>query len=294
MTKGHDWEALVNDGIEARKLGDQSNWLLGDLAAEVETDYGHGDLEKYAMRIGVAFKSLQSYRTVAASFGEKSRRLDNLTWSHHQVVAGRDDADKLLATAKRKKLTVDQLRELAGVTGGRRSSRDPAPLEDIGVFNLILADPPWFYEDATPSRAIENQYPTMSVDAIAAMKIPAAKDAVLFLWATSPKLSEAMFVMEQWGFEYRTNMAWVKPQLGMGYYWRSKHELLLLGKRGSFPAPGEKNRPDSVLVSSRRKHSQKPDEAYTMIERMYPRGVDRLEMFARQERKGWTSWGNEI
>ncbi|MGH8534079.1 MAG: MT-A70 family methyltransferase, partial [Gammaproteobacteria bacterium] len=74
-----------------------------------------------------------------------------------------------------------------------------------GTFPLIYADPPWRYEHVkTESQAIENQYPTMSLDEIKAKTVPAAEDCVLFLWTTSPKLAESMDVIRAWGFDYRT------------------------------------------------------------------------------------------
>jgi N6-adenosine-specific RNA methylase IME4 len=92
----------------------------------------------------------------------------------------------------------------------------------------VYADPHWRYEHVeTANRAIENQYPTMDLDAICDLPIASlvADRALLFLWATSPKLAEAKRVMSAWDFEYRTSFVWVKNQIGMGYYVRQQHEL---------------------------------------------------------------------
>lgn len=170
----------------------------------------------------------------------------------------------------------------------------PPPPLPTGTYDVILADPPWRYDFAeTDSRAIENQYPTLTPEEIIAYQPPAAPDAVLFLWATAPKLREALEVVAGWGFEYVTHMIWVKDKIGMGYYARSKHELLLIGRRGEPGVPAESVRPDSVFESPRTVHSRKPDRAYELIETMYP---DRayLEMFSRSEREGWQGWGNEV
>lgn len=88
-----DWEGLVNEGIEARKMGDAANWRLGDLAGGVETHYGDCDLQKYSNRIGVAYESLRDYQRVSKRFVERST---NLTWSHHRVVAAQDSMSRLL------------------------------------------------------------------------------------------------------------------------------------------------------------------------------------------------------
>ena len=170
---------------------------------------------------------------------------------------------------------------------------EPEPLPE-GVFQVIYADPPWRYEQPggrTPElRAVELHYPSMDDEEIAALEVPAADDAVCFLWATNPKLREALAVLESWSFEYRTNVVWVKDRIGMGYYVRGQHELLLIGKRGELPVPAEADRPPSVLNAPRGEHSAKPGAAYDLIERMYP-DAKRLELFGRENRLGWTTWG---
>lgn len=162
------------------------------------------------------------------------------------------------------------------------------------TFPVILLDPPWRYDGAeTPdARKIENHYPTMSLDELKMLEIPAADDAVLFCWATSPKLREALAVIEAWGFDYRTSMVWVKNKIGMGYYARQQHELILIARRGSLPVPDPQDRPSSVVNAPRGEHSAKPVAVHEAIERMYP-GYRYCEMFQRQSRGGWTGWGNQ-
>lgn len=172
-----------------------------------------------------------------------------------------------------------------------RAAAVPEDLSAIGTFSLIYADPPWRYEHAEPSRAVENNYPTMDLQDIRELPVPAEDDAVLFLWATNPKLEEALSVVKAWGFDYRTNMVWVKPHIGMGYYVRGQHELLLIARRGDLPVPSEANRPPSVVEATVGDHSEKPAVFYEIIERMYP-SETRLEMFARETRPGWRAWGN--
>lgn len=191
------------------------------------------------------------------------------------------------------RVTMNLLRE--GDREQLRVERLTRPLPP-GQFRLLYADPPWQYEHVkTESRAIENQYPTMTLETIRALKVPAAEDAVLFMWATSPKLAEALSVVEAWRFRYRTCAVWDKGVIGMGYYFRQQHELLLVGARGDLPVPEPDARPASVFQAPRGKHSAKPVFAYELVERMYPTfaETDRVELFARGRRLGWTSWGNE-
>jgi N6-adenosine-specific RNA methylase IME4 len=182
--------------------------------------------------------------------------------------------------------------------GERDQTRTVRPAKPLpaGAYRLIYADPPWRYEHIeTESRAIENQYPTMSHEELCALRVPAAEDAVLFLWATSPKLAEAIRVLEAWGFSYRTCAVWDKERLGMGYYFRQQHELLLVAARGSLPVPEPSARPASVLRVKRGQHSAKPALVYELLESMYPAFTerDRIELFNRTDRPGWTAWGNE-
>jgi N6-adenosine-specific RNA methylase IME4 len=115
---------------------------------------------------------------------------------------------------------------------------------------------------------------------------------MLYVWATAPKLAECMQVIEAWGFEYRTCLVWDKEVIGMGFYARNQHELLLVCKRGNIPAPFPGTQPSSVYRERRTEHSTKPVFYYEMIEQAYP-GLPKIELFSRSPRRGWTAWGNE-
>src|SRR5262249_26315486 len=176
-------------------------------------------------------------------------------------------------------------------------SRGNTAIDTTCRYPVILADPPWRRPEGTspPNCKIENHYPTMTTEAICALPVSAlaTEAAVLFLWSVAPNLPEALQVMAAWGFDYETSIVWVKHFIGPGYWVRSRHEFLLIGSRGDMPHPAPSARPDSVIEAPRREHSRKPDEAYEIIERMYPE-LPRIELFARQTRPGWAAWGNEI
>jgi N6-adenosine-specific RNA methylase IME4 len=171
-------------------------------------------------------------------------------------------------------------------------------------YDIILADSPWEYgQYIVGNRSPENHYPCMSTDDICALHVGgkpvkdiAAKDAALFLWTTNAHLEEAITrVIPEWDFIYKTNLVWTKDKFGLGYYFRTQHETLLLATIGKFRAPKPGNRPPSVIEAPRRRHSQKPDEVYEAIEQMYPDpGLAKLELFARNRRSGWFSWGDEL
>ncbi len=163
-----------------------------------------------------------------------------------------------------------------------------------GPFDLILSDPPWKYDfSSTRNRDIENQYDTATVDEIIKHCPNSADNSVLFLWATAPKLLEALAVMKAWGFEYRTHAIWDKEKIGCGHWFRGQHELLLVGVKGSPGCPIHSQRISSVLREERTEHSKKPECVYKWIEEAFPDRT-KLEMYCRNPRKGWSVWGNEI
>lgn len=164
-----------------------------------------------------------------------------------------------------------------------------------GIYSIIYADPPWHYQNSGVDSAAETRYPTMPTPEICGLlkklEVETTKDAALFLWATNPLLPDALEVIRAWGFEYKTNMVWVKNTHAGGFYVQGYHELLLIATRGSFlPAITFK----SVIESKRGRHSEKPP-LYAMIETMWA-NQRYIELFAREveERANWTFWGGEL
>ena len=165
---------------------------------------------------------------------------------------------------------------------------EPPPLPE-GEYNVIYADPPWEFDNAGFEQSAASHYPTMATTKIAELAIP--KSPVLFLWATSAMLEDALFVMKEWGYQYKTNLVWAKDKgPSIGWFATSRHELLLIGTSESGAHPLWK--PVSWLNAGVTQHSRKPDEFYEVIEKMYDGPY--LEMFARRERDGWEAWGNEV
>ena len=161
-------------------------------------------------------------------------------------------------------------------------------------YQVIYSDPPWRYDfSKSDSRKIENQYPTMTVEEICNMKIPSDDNAVLYLWATAPKLEEALKVMKAWGFQYKSNAIWDKVKIGMGFWFRGQHELLLVGVKGKFSPPIPSLRIGSVIREARKAHSKKPDIIREYIGKWYS-DKNKLELFAREKFEGWDVFGNEV
>jgi Transcriptional activator, adenine-specific DNA methyltransferase len=192
------------------------------------------------------------------------------------------------------KLSRDKLHIDRAYQKYNRKEYKPAEIP-FGKYDAILADPPWQY-DVELRGSAENQYPTMTDEEIENYPIPSAENCVLFLWSTVTAIKRALKVMDKWGFTYKTGAVWVKNRIGTGFYFRGRHELLLLGVKGKLPTPEQDDRPDSVIEAPTGKHSEKPKIVYDIIENMYP---DRqyTELFSRVEkedqRENWTYWSNE-
>jgi N6-adenosine-specific RNA methylase IME4 len=149
-------------------------------------------------------------------------------------------------------------------------------------------------------RTPDQHYPTLSDDEIKEFAIGersiadlAHEDAALFLWCTSSNIVRALEVMLAWGFTYKSQAVWVKDRSGLGLVFRNQHEVLLYGTKGAMPGP--QYQPPSVFQFPRGRHSEKPAEIRAAIEQMYPDFDERtrLELFARDEVKGWTCRGFE-
>lgn len=169
-------------------------------------------------------------------------------------------------------------------------------------FGLILCDPAWSFDNWSAAGEAKNakaQYECMPTAEIAALPVGhlASRDCWLWLWATHPMLDVAIDVMKGWGFKFVTSGVWVKrgPRsgklaFGTGYVLRSCSEPFLLGKIGDPPTTSKSVR--TVIEAARRQHSRKPDQAYAIAEKLFG-DVARVELFSRQSRPGWTTWGAE-
>lgn len=162
-----------------------------------------------------------------------------------------------------------------------------------GEFEVIYADPPWSYHNGgVPNGGVDHQYPTMTVEDICGLDVPAADDAYLYLWTTVTHAEVAFRVLNAWGFDYKTQAVWDKKRLGVGYHFRGQHELLYLGVRGDVSPPPQHVRRPSIFREERREHSQKPRIVRRYIEKAHP-DARKLEMFARDALSGWQVWGDE-
>lgn len=172
-------------------------------------------------------------------------------------------------------------------------------------FSTILADPPWQFQNRTGKVAPEHRrltrYETMTFDDICALPVEgvAAETSHLYLWVPNALLPEGLRVMEAWGFRYKSNLIWHKIRKdggsdgrGVGFYFRNVTEMILFGVRGKNARTLPPGRSQVNMIETRkREHSRKPDEQYALIEACSEGPY--LELFARGEREGWATWGNQ-
>jgi hypothetical protein len=118
-----DW---IFEGRRIAAMGRGSPWWVGDWLLYGTERWG----ERYSEAVkitGYDAKSLRNMRYVASRF-DLSLRRDNLSWSHHALLAGLevDERDHWLRRAVDDKLSVDDLRvELrAACRGGYKSSKN--------------------------------------------------------------------------------------------------------------------------------------------------------------------------
>lgn len=164
-------------------------------------------------------------------------------------------------------------------------------------FKVIHADPPWPTHQ-TGSLGASRHYDLMSMDQIKRMGEPirtlSEDDAHLWLWVTNATLRDGYDVMEAWGFTPRSPLTWIKPRFTLGNYLRNATEHVLFGTRGK--APVQFRSQPTWAYWPLLEHSVKPDEIYSVIDRVSGRDTKKLELFARRRPPvpNWSVWGNEI
>jgi N6-adenosine-specific RNA methylase IME4 len=185
------------------------------------------------------------------------------------------------------------------------------PAIPINSYNLIVVDPPWTYNlrETDVSHRGRCSYPSMSDQQILDMPIGAiaTPNAYLLLWVTNNHLKLGFDCLENWGFTYKSIFTWVKTtkastddepiaNMGIGHYGRNCTEHFLVacnGKPPSFTKLGLTN-VKNVIFAPRSRHSEKPqrfwdDVAYPLRQKV---GGNAIELFARQKREGFDSWGS--
>lgn len=278
-------EEFVAELRQTWRAHHRSLWELGDKWNARSVRYGPG--REIAAEAGVPYQTLQNCGSVSKSF-EIYRRREILPWAIHAELAALPpaEADYWLDLVEEHGWARSELRKQLAVT----AVTELPPIPE-GRFQVIEADPPW--DVPSGPKGPGYQYQLMPTDQIRELRgiidQLAHDDAHLYLWATNTMLPDAVQVMDAWGFQHRTVLTWVKPQIGLGHYFRTSTEHVLFGTRGKLDTLVNDQRTHFEMPAGR--HSAKPAEFYDLIERCSPGPYVRL--FARDQRPGWTSWGAE-
>lgn len=257
---------------------------------------------------GLPWDSIKVYASICRTFSDEVRRITpTIPFAHFQKVQGlpRDVALQLLAQAEREnwrsnrmRIEVSKARHYQQPIGCEMIDDLATLIRDGRQFGVVLADPPRVSSSTAGKRgSAGTHYDTMTDAAIDALPVGQVgrPDSFLFLWSTMAGFPKSVETIERWGWEYRTGQCWNKerPGEGVGNYWRTDHELLLLGVRPQTPGHFIDRTLSSMLHHrlDHRRHSVKPP-IHPMIERA-ARG-SYLEIFGRSEISGWTVCGNAL
>jgi len=286
----NEWQKVFD---ACRHIEGCIQFWIGDLLKYREQKWGMYD--DIAEQTGYDRGTLQNIKSVSDKVNPNFRN-EHLSFAHHQQVAPLPAEKQVffLKKADEEKLSVRDLRREIHKEKYSKSIGEAKALN--GKYRIIYADPPWSYGNDRTFYGGDpvSHYPTMTIDQLCTMPIKemAEDNSVLFIWVTSPLLDECFSVITAWGFKYKSSFVWDKVKHNMGHYNSVRHELLLICTRGSC-LPDSSKLIDSVVSIERTEHSTKPDEFRNIIEEMYNYG-NKIELFARIEKDGWDSYGNQI
>lgn len=167
-------------------------------------------------------------------------------------------------------------------------------------YELIAIDPPWnfdLYSENGKKKSASEHYELMQDNDVLKMPVGqlASMDCLMYLWATAPQLPFAIECVKAWGFEYKSFMVWRKTtasgkvRMGPGYRVRTTGEIVVVATLGN---PRQSFVPRTIFDGVAREHSRKPEEFYALCDRVMPH-ARRADVFSRENREGWHSFGNE-
>jgi N6-adenosine-specific RNA methylase IME4 len=292
IPSGLDFEQWQSIGSRLREIEGAVLWWIGDWLNYGEAKYG----ETYTQALDAtdySYETLRQAKWVAGQY-ELCDRSHNLSWLHHRYALSAPDPRTALSWAVKNKASAAELKrhirgqQIASI-GAEFEASTPA-----GQYHVIVLDPPWRYDggelahDAEGFRGVTD-YPTMALEEIAAIELPTADDCVLWFWTTHRFMRHALDMLQQWGFEEKAVLTWVKDRMGIGRWLRSKSEFCVMAVRGSPPV--NLTNQTTVLEAPLREHSRKPDEFYALVNELC---VGRkLDYFSREKRDGWDQYGND-
>lgn len=234
--------------------------------------------EKSAVQAGKLFNVNEKYVREAKKLKETSPEL------FEEVRLGRKNFSEIKKEQKKEKI-IKQKEELT-----KKALQEPK-----GEYDVIAIDPPWSYEQGFSEYDEKGHrgttpYPVMNLEELKKLKLPMAKDCVVWLWVTNSMFKEAMELTEEWGLERKTILTWNKELMGVGHFLRNITEHCIVCFKGK---PYFNNTKWTTLISEKRTtHSTKPEIFYKMVEEIC--AGKKLDYFARKKRDGWDCYGDEV
>lgn len=163
--------------------------------------------------------------------------LDNAPEEVVQAVRKGDiSINKAYTDMKKAKKKAERKKAIEEATSKPKTSSHVDIFKTDKKYRVIYADPPWAYNDKQDTEKLGGavkHYPTMPLEEICGLPVPTEKNAVLFLWTTSPMLEDAFKVINAWGFKYKSSFIWDKVSHAMGHYNSVRHEFLLVCVKGN-------------------------------------------------------------
>jgi len=286
------WEEC---GKFIKKCEGAVHFWIGDWLNYGEKKWG----KMYAQAIdqtGYDYQTLANDKWLSKNI-DISDRSENLGVRHAQQIASLPEEEKKFWAEEIKKEAIP-VRELKEKIKQRRKELMPKPEIPDGKFSVMYADPPWDIGSMVLDKwesPLEDKYPTMTSGELENMKLPEmAEDCVCFMWTTLSTLPQALELLGKWGFRYHITITWDKGNGWSMSGFHRKTELAIVGYRGilSNVIKQEGEYIPTVFYEAKREHSKKPEIMYKYIEERTL--GNKVELFARNKRDGWASFGNQL
>lgn len=299
--KAEKKDAELQNIIAEQKLRTQR--ILGGLLKENITKGGHNKKQSKRDKLCLKDFGLDKFNS------SRYQRIASLPQEifEQEISTAKEESSKRIELTTSRMLKAAKEFELSQKKKEWTVKTEQAPVSNKYVdiyntqekFRVIYADPAWSYNDKqnTPNLGgAEKHYGTMSNNDIYNLPVNniTEKDAVLFLWVTSPLLKEGMQTINSWGFNYKTSFIWDKVRHNMGHYNSVRHEFLLVATKGNCTPDNKKLHNSVQRIEKSDRHSEKPIEFLDIIDELYSYG-NKIELFCRDIKKqNWYGWGNEL
>lgn len=285
--KAEKKDAELQNIIAEQKLRTQR--ILGGL---LKTDLKHNSNQYFAGNKEVPALSDFGITKNESSAFQKIAKLPQEIFEKEIATAKEQSSKRIELTTSRMLKVAKILERENDINNQKQNIKNIDTSHLLKEYDVVVIDPPWHYDtkyDPNYGR-VALPYPSMSLEEIKNIKIPASNNSVLWLWTTHAYLFESKNILENWGFEYKATLVWDKEKIGMGHWLRMQCEFCLLGIKGKPVYNNTKYR--DIIKEKGREHSRKPEIFYKMVEDTCV--GTKLNYFSRENRKGWFSFGNDI